>query len=116
MQGVFFARPFPRARTADAQVAPRIEIESRQLTIPQNIAAMIDVSVPQVKQRARHRGHTRANISKDSCGPILEMRAMLAIAADDSIDAAPAPIARERVRHHVIAAAGDAGVVESVPE
>src|SRR5262249_21752468 len=56
-----------------------------------------------------------ADVGVDATAPVTKIRAVAAVVAEDARDAARRPVAAEGVCHDVVAAAGDAGVVQPVP-
>src|SRR5205085_8248963 len=112
MQLQFVAAPLPAAAGADTNVPSGRKSKASQVLIAINIAPIFHLAMPQVEDSPGNATHSGARIAINAFTPRLEIIQMTVVVANDALDAFRMPVSAEGMGHHVVAAAGNACVVQ----
>src|SRR5262249_43941633 len=82
--------------------------------VPGDVSPPVGVTMPEVQHRAAHTADSGADISVDTRAPIREMLPVRAVFSKDSPDTARVPVSAKRMRHHMVSATRDTGVIETM--
>ena len=106
--------PFPAAGLGNSNVTFRIKAKAGKLLIPENVPAIDMLTVPEMQQPAGHNTDLGPDAWVYRAGPFGEMSPVSVVCAENPVDAWRLPIAGERMSHHVVAASGNAGIIEAM--
>src|SRR5262249_47468098 len=72
VQRWFVAGPFPATRAVYLYVVLRVKSERRQLSVPGDVPAVVDIAVPEVQQRSAHTTDAGPDIPVSAPAPMGE--------------------------------------------